>query len=86
MLNKPLSIVLEDTYLDSGADYGIEEPLATFLNGPPYRPVFTPAAFLLSLLSPRAKLLGGVGGCDTPPKSDWQGKGYSCMSKCPQID
>ena len=20
-----------------------------------------------------AKLLGGVGGCDTPPKSDWQG-------------
>ena len=26
---------------------------------------------------------GGGGGGD---KSDWQGKGHSCMAKCPQID
>ena len=31
------------------------------------------------------KLLGGVWGRVTPPKSDWQGEGYSCMVKCPQI-
>ena len=43
----------------TGADYGLEGPLATFLNGPRQTPVFTPAAFLSSCLSkPLAQLRG----------------------------